>query len=164
MKKTSGKGVYVSLSKKVLDIFGKGGYKAAFRGSAVYRVDMMDHVERLICNESFIQFSKCPIGTFHILTPSSSPSQWNSNKPSAMGYQCILSFEHTDSVCVLDHQIQSIDAQHHHIPYYSLQHIWTKKQIESIKLPQQPIVLGVPKTLETVDLGVALWRCREFLS
>ncbi|KAI9245199.1 hypothetical protein EDC94DRAFT_417597 [Helicostylum pulchrum] len=158
LKKSSGKGVYVTLSKKILDLFGKGGYKSAFRGSAVYRIDMLDHVQSLICEESFMQFSKRPIKIFHVLTPSTS-SQWTSSESSAMGYQCILSFEPTGEICELDH---TIDAQHHHIPYYNVNHIWTKEQIESIKLPGSTVI-GVPKTLETVELSVALWRCRELL-
>lgn len=119
---------------------------------------MLDHVQSLICEESFMQFSKRPIKTFHVLTPATS-SQWTSSEPSAMGYQCILSFEPTGGICELD---QTIDAQHHHIPYYNVNHIWTKEQIESIKLPGSTVI-GIPKTLETVELSVALWRCREFL-
>lgn len=157
LKKTSGKGVYVILSKKILELFGKGGYKSAFRGSAVYRIDMLDHVQSLICKESFIQFSKRPVKEFHVLEPSSSSSQWTSNVSSEMGYQCILSFEPTGKLYELDHTIDG-----HLIPYYNVNHIWTKEQIESVKL-EKPIVIGIPKTLETVELSVALWRCREFL-
>jgi hypothetical protein len=165
LKKSSGKGVYVNLSKKVLEIFGKGGYRAAFRGSATYRSDMLNHVESLLFKESFAQFSKRPLNTFHILT-ASSPSEWKTNSSSPMGYQCIISFNIADRVCEFDHQIQSTDTTHHHIPCYHIQQIWAKKDIESIQLPQNDtiIALGVPRKLETVDLAIALWRCRKFLS
>lgn len=125
---------------------------------------MVDHVESLICKESFIQFKKRPMNTFHVLkksSSSSSSSQWISDIPSTMGYQCILSFEQTKTMCDLDH---TINNQYTNIPCYHVNDIWTKEQIESIQLSDKSIVLGVPKTLETVDLAVALWRCREFKS
>lgn len=165
LKKSAGKGVYVNLSKKVLDIFGKGGFKAAFRGSATYRSDMLNHIESLLFKESFTQFSKRPLNTYHILT-STSVSEWKTNASSTLGYHCIISFSVSDKMCELDHCIESSGTTQHHVPCYHIQQIWEKQEIESIPLPKDGtiIALGVPKRLETVDLAVALWRCRKFIS
>ncbi|KAI7869089.1 uncharacterized protein EV154DRAFT_130030 [Mucor mucedo] len=164
-KKSGGKGVYVNLSRKVLEIFGKGSYRAAFRGSATYRNDMQNHVESLLHKESFAQFAKRPSNTFHILTAKSA-SQWKANSTSPMGYQCILSFSTSETLCELDHQIESLDGTHPHVPCYHIQRIWDKRDIESIHLPEDDTVvaLGVPRKLDTVDLAIALWRCRKFAS
>lgn len=163
-KKSGGKGVYVNLSKKVLEILGKGGYRAAFRSSVTYRSDMLNHVESMLYKEAFAQFTKRPPNTFHVLTATSA-TQWKSNSPSPMGYQCILSFGKSDKLCELDHHIESSDTTYHHIPCYHINHIWDEQDIKSIRLPQDGIVaLGVPKKLETVDLAIALWRCRKFTS
>lgn len=161
LKKQRGKGVYTNLSKKVLALFGKGPYKSAFRGTATYRSDMIDHVENLLFKETFDLFSKQPM-TSYVLLKRTEPLKWQDATQSPMGYQCILMFDTSDSICELNHQI------HHqkNIPCYYVHHFWTKEEIQHIQEQlkvSQPFALGVPKNLNTVDLSISLWRCRKFL-
>lgn len=163
LKKQGGKGVYVNLSKKVLELFGKGPHRSAFRGAATYRSDMTDHVRQLLFKETFDLFSERSLSAYTLLK-SIAPSIWEESTQfsSPMGYQCILMFDTSDTTCELNHQI------HHqsNIPCYHVHHFWTKEQIQHIQEQlkvSQPFALGVPKDLNTVNLSISLWRCRKFL-
>ena len=148
-KKREGKGVYVDLSKKVLEIFSKGSFRAAFRGTALYRSDMIEHVERTLFKESWQLFSRVPITTYPVLQK----TQWMSDE--CKEYQCILRFDQ-DKSAPLCHINQD------NIPCYNMQSIWSQTDIATIQ-KLQPFVLGVPKSLDTIELSIALWRCRQFL-
>lgn len=135
---------------------------------------MIEHVENRLAQESLKEFKKQPIDTYHILsnTSSSQSSTWKANDSSAsMGYQCILLFDPNtkSNLCKSEHQIQNLGTTHNNIPCYKVHQIWSKEEIESIlsELPPSEnnmVALGVPKTLETVDLAIALWRQKKFLS
>jgi hypothetical protein len=135
---------------------------------------MLDHVENMLSKESLERFSKLPINTYHILDASSTPSTWSTNESSPMGYQCILLFDPTNSEifttsCVNQQIKVGNTVTFDNIPCYSMHRLWPKEIIESIQkqLPKQkdtPLALGVPKYLHTVDLAIALWRQRKYLS
>ncbi|CEG81515.1 hypothetical protein RMATCC62417_15709 [Rhizopus microsporus] len=171
--KTHGAGYYVSLQRRLLDVL-KGGivYNSVFRGNAMYRADMTDRVQDGLCQASLKEFLKIPTSSIHILQPVDE-SSWVSDKPAPMGYQCIIILQqnHTD-FCAHDHSvyIQSEDKTQKEIPCYYIKDLWSDKQISQISqrlniTPEQQRVsaLGVPKSFETVDLAVELWRCREFI-
>lgn len=163
LKKQDGKGVYVNLSKKVLTLFSKGPFRAAFRGAAVYRSDMTEHVEAILFKETFNLFSKMPLKSYSLLSLDA-PSKWTTSETSLLGYQCILLFDskNTLPVCDLNNQIHAQS----NIPCYHMQHFWTQEDIDHVKSQlktSEPFALAVPKNLNTLDLSISLWRCRKFL-
>ncbi|KAG1449529.1 hypothetical protein G6F46_005440 [Rhizopus delemar] len=167
-KKLPGRGYYVNLQKRVLEVLKRGGFNAVFYGTANYRSDMTEHVENLLFKESFQQFIKHPISSYHILKPLST-SEWSSSFDNTMGYQCILLMDrqHTGKVCELGHHIyiQSSNQVQSNLPCYSVKHLWTAEQMDQViqQFDHDHIALGIPKSLKTVDLAVTLWRCRKFL-
>jgi hypothetical protein len=127
---------------------------------------MTEHTQKLLFKQSLKEFERYPIEKYTLLSPLSA-SQWTSahGLTSPLGYQCILLFDVQDSslICQLDHKIDS----HTHIPCYNMQQFWSKHDIEAIKSQlnhKTPFALGVPKTKETVQLAIDLWRCRQFIT
>jgi hypothetical protein len=125
---------------------------------------MVDHVQNVLFQQSFIEFCKHPIHTYDILTPVTG-KQWKSSSET-IEYQCILTFDTTNTtICSLDHQIQA----QKHIPCYNMQQIWSQESIDDLKLQLNipkalSMTLGVRKSVDTVQLAIDLWHCRQFIT
>lgn len=164
IKKTSGVGYYVKLKKKILEKLQKGDHKAVFRGTAIYRSDMIEHVEQLIFKQSWIDFSRHALDSYDIISPKTTATWVSQQSSSVMGYQCILVFDPVDTrmICELNHKIND----QHHIPCYNMNQFWTEDEINKIKTHfnnKEHLALGVPKRLDTVPLAMNLWRCQQFI-
>lgn len=129
---------------------------------------MTEHVEELLFQQTLGNFRQLPINMYSLLSCSStSSSQWTlvHGPSSPLGYQCILLFGSPDPsmICQLDH---TIDSQAH-IPCYNMEQFWSKEDIDLIQSQlhlNTPFALGVPKTNDTKQLGINLWRCRQFIT
>ncbi|KAI8643640.1 hypothetical protein BD408DRAFT_442494 [Parasitella parasitica] len=165
LRKTSGFGYYVNAKKDVLQEMQKGAYQAIFRGAATYRSDMVEHVQNAIFQQSYTEFCKHPVHIYDILTPLAE-KQWKGTAVDTIEYQCILAFDATDAiVCELDHQIRS----QLHVPCYNMSQFWPQKSIENLKLrlnmpKESSLTLGVPRSMDTVQLANDLWHCRQFIA
>ncbi|KAG1436692.1 hypothetical protein G6F56_013449 [Rhizopus delemar] len=126
---------------------------------------MTEHVQDLLIQESFRQFNSFSLKSFHRLKPLKD-TEWTTENPLVNDYQCIilLDQQHTGDMCQLNHSIRSQTGVQSSIPCYNVKHVWSEEQINQIlsKLGTDKIALGVSKSLKTVDLAIALWRCRKF--
>jgi hypothetical protein len=132
---------------------------------------MTEHAQKLLFKQSLKEFKRYPIEKYIVLSPSSAClSQWTliRGPSSPLGYQCILLFDSRDPSMIYqpDH---IIDSQTN-ITCYNMQQFWSKDDIDNIKSQLNHIPLsttfaiGVPKTKETVQLAIDLWRCRQFIT
>ncbi|GAN00972.1 hypothetical protein MAM1_0003d00400 [Mucor ambiguus] len=163
LRKTTGFGYYVNLKKEILQVLQKGAYQATFRGAATYRSDMVEHVQDVLFQQTYTEFSKHPIQMYDTLEPITD-KQWKSN--GSAEYQCILSFDATQTtLCELDHHTQT----QQHVPCYNMHRIWSPENMDHLKsqlnLPKNAsVALGVPKSIETIQLATDLWHCRQFIN
>ncbi|KAL0145220.1 hypothetical protein V8B55DRAFT_1459633 [Mucor lusitanicus] len=162
LRKTTGFGYYVNFKKEIFQVLQKGAYQATFRGAATYRSDMVEHVQDVLFQQTFAEFSKHPIQMYDLLEPMAD-KHWKSKGTAK--YQCILSFDATGTtLCELDHQTQ----EQQHVPCYNMHHIWSPESIDRLKsqlnIPENAqLALGVPKSIDTVQLATDLWHCRQFI-
>ncbi|CEP18009.1 hypothetical protein [Parasitella parasitica] len=165
LRKTSGFGYYVNFKKDVLQELQKGAYQAIFRGVATYRSDMLEHVQNAVFQQTYTEFCNHPVHIYDILTPIKE-KQWTGTVEYIAEYQCILAFDVTDTtICELDHQIRS----QHHIPCYNMSQLWPQESIEKLKIQlnipkESSLTLGVPRSMNTVQLAIDLWHCRQFIT
>lgn len=138
-------------------------YQAIFRGAATYRSDMVEHVQDVLFQQTYTEFCKHPIQMYDVLEPTTD-KHWKST--ASAPYQCILSFNATGTaICELDHQIQSQKQ----VPCYNVHQIWSQESINHLKsqlnIPKDAsLTLGVPKSIDTVQLATDLWHCRQFIT
>lgn len=137
-------------------------YQATFRGAATYRSDMVEHVQDALFQHTFAEFSKHPLQIYDTLEPVAD-GHWKGKTQEE--YQCILVFDATrTALCELDHQTQT----QQHVPCYNMHHMWPLEKIDCLKaqlnIPKNaPLALGVPKSIDTVQLATDLWHCRQFI-
>ncbi|KAF7732014.1 hypothetical protein EC973_007119 [Apophysomyces ossiformis] len=170
--KSLSQGHYVKLQRRVLEQFhSKGGYRSTFRGAAIYRDDMTEEVQKLVYQHALSLFLQLRYRDYPLLR--AERPQWVCDKD-VQGFQCILLLRGlpTEGSTTSLHNTITIgptSKQHKMIPCYDVRELWNENEIAEIcnqlNLPsQETIVLGIPKDVTTVDLAVALWRCREFQS
>ncbi|KAI8090247.1 uncharacterized protein B0P05DRAFT_464087, partial [Gilbertella persicaria] len=160
-----GFGYYITLKKKIALLLEKGGYKATFRGNATYRSDMTQHIETTLFQQAWYEFKQHPIDTYDLLVPHSSSDWIPAQHRHPMGYQCILVFDSVLSNTPSFHQVQLKDTIQKNVPCYHVHQFWSTQETDHIKqhFGQSPVVLGVPKSIETVQLSIDLWRCQQWL-
>jgi len=123
---------------------------------------MVEHVQDVLFRQTHTEFCKHPIQMYDTLEPVTA-KHWKS-KGSAE-YQCILSFDTTKiTLCELDHQTET----QQHVPCYNMHRIWSPEDMDRLKsqlnIPKNtPLGLGVPKSIDTVQLAIDLWHCRQFI-
>ncbi|KAG0174567.1 hypothetical protein DFQ28_005722 [Apophysomyces sp. BC1034] len=170
--KSQSQGNYVKLQRRTLEVFhSKGGYRGVFRGAATFREDMTEEVQKVVFRHAFDLFRQTPYGGYPILRLKG--SHWISEMD-VRGFQCILLLGGplTETLaCSLDNKVEVVPTQKEYdkIPCYDARKIWSEKEADEIceqlgLVSQETVALGVPKDKATVDLAVALWRCREFQS
>lgn len=141
-------------------------YQTTFRGAATYRSDMVEHVQKTLFQQTFDEFSKHPLQIYDALEPVAD-GHWKGKAPAAAAaeYQCILVLDATrTALCELDHQTPT----QQHVPCYNMHHIWPLEKVDHLKaqlnIPTNaPLALGVPKSIDTVQLATDLWHCRQFI-
>ncbi|KAI8388742.1 uncharacterized protein BYT42DRAFT_561068 [Radiomyces spectabilis] len=200
--RSKGKGVYVKLHTKALEMFRtRQGFLAAFQKSVYYRVDMTDHVSRLTLTHALKLLRQVPSHQLRLLHPvpgsASAPTRWQCMESTEQqfhvavnGFQCLLLLTSTPESPFIDlgHEIQCktlgtesapvpesmSDTQiFRHIPCYDMRRLWSAEEIDEIchdikrEYPQlctdSTFAIGIPKSIDTVDVAVALWQCRALL-
>ncbi|KAI9272545.1 hypothetical protein BY458DRAFT_508582 [Sporodiniella umbellata] len=162
--KQEGRGYYINLRKKVMEVLKTGDIRKVFYGTAHYRVDMTDHVQRLLADESFKRFSSFSLNSFCRLE-ALGENVWQC--PDAdLDFQCVLVLDPDQSLCQLEGVIHTGNRVQYSVPCYNVAQLWTQAQLEPIltQLGPTQVALGVSKSLKTVDLAIDLWRCRKFAS
>lgn len=131
-------------------------YRAAIRSQAKYRQDMADYVQKKLYMYASDCFNQVEAKSLCIpLEPEDAAKSWICDKQ----IQCILRFQ-KGPFCELDHRI---DISNEPIPCYDATQLWSKEMVDSIKNKYNDApAIGVVKSFETVDLAIALWRCRQY--
>ncbi|KAI8981002.1 hypothetical protein BDB01DRAFT_724186 [Pilobolus umbonatus] len=155
----SGKGYYIKLKKSVLEIFQKGGHKAAFRGSAVYRSDMVSHIENTLNTDIFNQLLQVNKMDIYPVTMSSTHT-WTADHDSLTGYQCILLLDTDQPSFIHFNQIHNNNSKYDNVPSYNVSMIWSKDRLDKLKtrlkLTSDAVVIN--RSIDTVNLGASLYR------
>lgn len=174
-----GKGSYMLLRKSLVDAIKKGGnsnpsfcsnananlnlflseYRAVIRSQAKYRQDMPDYVQQKLCMYANECFNKVQAKSLCIpLQPNTKDAKsWKCDK----SIQCILRLQNGSSFCELDHRIEAANEP---IPCYNATQLWSKETVDALQNKYNAPAIGIIKSFESVDLAIALWRCRQYNS
>ncbi|KAI8141417.1 hypothetical protein BJV82DRAFT_175397 [Fennellomyces sp. T-0311] len=148
-EKMNGIGRYVRLRRAVFDHLGPRESRAIFMGKAEFQKDIVDAISRQLVDNAYKLYQP----STYVPLISIERSLWQAEQPRE--FQCILISNDSDPFCELDHRIIT-DTTTHKVPCYNVGRLWDDTSM--------PLAYGVPKQISTVELAVALWKCRAFFN